>query len=168
MEFKEVIKKRTATRKFSDKQIESEVLNEILEAGRIAPTAKNLQPIKIYVINSEEGIVKLDKATPCRYGARTILLLCGDKEVAYKKGDYSTYEMDSCIVATHLMLAATNAGVDNIWIEMFDGDVLREEFNISENLIPVCLIPLGYKTDDCPENPNHNKRKELNEIIEYI
>ena len=168
MEFKEVIKKRTATRKFSNKQIGNEVLNEILEAGRIAPTAKNLQPIKIYVINSDEGIVKLDKATPCRYGARTILLVCGNKELAYKKGEYSTYEMDSCIVATHLMLAATNAEVDNIWVEMFDGDILREEFNIPENLIPVCLIPLGYKTEDCPENPNHNKRKELSEIVEFI
>ena len=84
MEFKEVIKKRTATRKFSDKQIDSDVLNEILEAGRIAPTAKNLQPIKIYVINSDEGTLKLDKATPCRYGARTILLVCGNKELAYK------------------------------------------------------------------------------------
>ena len=168
MEFNEVIIKRTATRKFSDKKVEENKLNNVLEAGRIAPTAKNIQPIKIYVINSDEGIKKLDEATPCRYGANTVLLVCGDTELAYKKGDYSTYEMDACIVATHLMLAATNEGLDNIWVEMFDENVLRDKYNIPSNLKPICLLPIGYKTDDCPLNPLHNKRKELSEIVEYI
>ncbi len=168
MEFNEVIIKRTATRKFSDKKVEENKLNNVLEAGRIAPTAKNIQPIKIYVINSDEGIKKLDEATPCRYGANTVLLVCGDTELAYKKGDYSTYEMDACIVATHLMLAATNEGLDNIWVEMFDENVIRDKYNIPSNLKPICLLPIGYKTDDCPLNPLHNKRKELSEIIERI
>ena len=168
MEFNEVIRKRTATRKFSDKKVEENKLNNVLEAGRIAPTAKNIQPIKIYVINSDEGIKKLDEATPCRYGANTVLLVCGDTELAYKKGDYSTYEMDACIVATHLMLAATNEGLDNIWVEMFDENVIRDKYNIPSNLKPICLLPIGYKTDDCPLNPLHNKRKELSEIIERI
>ena len=138
MEFNEVIIKRTATRKFSDKKVEENKLNNVLEAGRIAPTAKNIQPIKIYVINSDEGIKKLDEATPCRYGANTVLLVCGDTELAYKKGDYSTYEMDACIVATHLMLAATNEGLDNIWVEMFDENVIRDKYNIPSNLKPIC------------------------------
>ena len=168
MEFNEVIRKRTATRKFSDKKVEENKLNNVLEAGRIAPTAKNIQPIKIYVINSDEGIKKLDEATPCRYGANTVLLVCGDTELAYKKGDYSTYEMDACIVATHLMLVATNEGLDNIWVEMFDENVIRDKYNIPSNLKPICLLPIGYKTDDCPLNPLHNKRKELSEIVEYI
>lgn len=168
MEFNGVIRKRTATRKFSDKKVEENKLNNVLEAGRIAPTAKNIQPIKIYVINSDEGIRKLDEATPCRYGANTVLLVCGDTELAYKKGDYSTYEMDACIVATHLMLAATNEGLDNIWVEMFDENVIRDKYNIPSNLKPICLLPIGYKTDDCPLNPLHNKRKELSEIVEHI
>ena len=168
MEFNEVIRKRTATRKFSDKKVEENKLNNVLEAGRTAPTAKNIQPIKIYVINSDEGIKKLDEATPCRYGANIVLLVCGDTELAYKKGDYSTYEMDACIVATHLMLAATNEGLDNIWVEMFDENVIRDKYNIPSNLKPICLLPIGYKTDDCPLNPLHNKRKELSEIIERI
>ena len=58
MEFEDIIRKRTAVRKFSDKKIEQELLNKILEAGRLAPTAKNNQPIKIYVVNSNEGMEK--------------------------------------------------------------------------------------------------------------
>ncbi|MBR1416480.1 MAG: nitroreductase family protein [Bacilli bacterium] len=167
MEFENVIRKRTAIRKFSNKILEQAKLDKILEAGRIAPTAKNIQPIKIYVVNTENGLLKIDKASNCRYGAKTVLIVCGNTFEAYHKGDYSTYEMDSCIVATHMMLEATNLGVDNIWIELFDEDILREEFNIPSEYIPVCLLPLGYKTDDCPINPLHEKRKNIEDIVEY-
>lgn len=167
MEFEEVIRKRTSVRKFSDRKLEKEKLDKILEAGRLAPTAKNNQPIKIYVVQSDEGIDKIDKATRCRYGAKTVLIICGNKEQSFKKDDFTTYEMDSCIVATHIMLEATNLGVDNIWIEAFDGKILREEFNISSELVPVCLLPLGYKAEDCPMNPLHNIRKSIEDIVEY-
>lgn len=167
MEFEEIIRKRTSVRKFSNQKIEQEKLNKILESGRLAPTAKDNQPIKIYVVNSDEGLKKIDKASRCRYGAQTILIVCGDKDEAYHKGDYTTYEMDSCIVGTHMMLEATNLGVDNIWVESFEENVLREEFHIPNNLTPVLLMPLGYKTEDCPMNPLHDKRKALEEIIEY-
>lgn len=168
MEFKEVIKKRQATRKFNDVKVDRTKLQNILEAGRLAPTAKNLEPVKIYIIESEEGLKKIDKATPCRYGANTVLLICGDTEIAYKKGGFSTYEMDSCIVATHIMLAATDEGLDNIWIELFDEDIIREEFNIPNNLKPVCLLPVGYRAIDCPNSPYHNIRKQIEELTEYL
>lgn len=168
MEFENVIRKRQATRKFSNQVVEKEKINNILEAGRIAPTAKNVQPIKIYVVESSEGLEKIDKASPCRYNAPIVLLICGDKEQAFSKGEHSTYEMDACIVATHMMLEATNQELDNIWVEMFDEKVLREEFSIPNNLIPVCLLPIGYRDENCPESPNHNRRKELDEIVEYV
>ncbi|MBQ6283084.1 MAG: nitroreductase family protein [Bacilli bacterium] len=167
MEFEDIIRKRTSVRKFSDTKIDKEKLDKILEAGRLAPTAKNNQPFKIYVVNSENGLMKIDNASRCRYGAKTVLIICGNKDQAYHKGDYSTYEMDSCIVATHMMLEATNIGVDNIWIESFDENILRNEFNIPNEYIPVCLLPLGYKSVDCPINPLHEKRKNIEDIVVY-
>lgn len=167
MKFEEVIRKRTAVRSFSDKSVEKEKLDKILEAGRIAPTAKNKQPIKIYVVQSDDGISKIDMASRCRYGAKTVLIVCGNKKEAYQSDDSNTYEIDSCIVATHMMLEATNQNVDNIWIEVFDKNILRKEFNIPNYLVPVCLIPLGYKTKDCPVNPLHDIRKNINDIVEY-
>lgn len=167
MKFEDIIKNRTATRKFSDKKVEQEKLDKILEAGRLAPTAKNLQPFKIYVINSQDGVSKLDECTPCRYGAKTVLLVCGDKDKAFEKDGHSTYEMDSSIVATHMMLEATNLGIDNIWIEFFDSEKLRKAFDIPDNLVPVCLLPIGYKSDDCPKSPGHGVRKSIEELAEY-
>lgn len=168
MDFEEVIRDRFAVRKFDNKQIETEKLNKILEAGRLAPTAKNLQPIKIYAVRSEDGIKKIDMATPCRYGAPTVLIVCGDTSIAFSKGEHSTCEIDATITATQMMLEATNVGIGNIWIELFDRKILKSEFSLPENLVPVCLIPIGYIAENCPENPNHTKRKPLSEIAEII
>ncbi len=167
MEFEKVIRERFSVRKFKDDLISDELINKILEAGNLAPTAKNNQPQKIYVVKTKEGLEKIDKASPCRYNAPVCLIVASDKNIAWSKENYSTYEMDACIVATHMMLEATNIGVDNIWIEMFDKNVLRREFNLEENIEPICLIPLGYRTDDCNPSPMHNKRKKLSEIVEY-
>lgn len=167
MEFEKVIRDRKATRLFSNKKVKKDALDKILEAGRIAPTAKNLQPFKIYVIESEEGIKKLDKATKCRYGAKTVLLVLGDKDNSYVKDGNPIYQMDASIVTTHMMLEATNLGVDNIWIELFDSEVLIHEFDIPNNLVPVCLLPIGYKSKLCPPSPFHKIRKDISKIVEY-
>lgn len=167
MEFDKVIRERFSVRKFKSDSVSDDLINKILEAGNLAPTAKNNQPQKIYVVKSKEGLEKIDKASPCRYNAPVCLIVASDKSIAWSKENYSTYEMDACIVATHMMLEATNVGVDNIWIEMFDKDILRREFNISENIEPICLIPLGYRDDSCAPSPMHNNRKDLSEIVEY-
>lgn len=167
MELEEAIKKRTATRKFDKRQIEKEKLDRILNIARLAPSAKNIQPIKIYVVQSENGINKIDKTTKCRYGAPTVLIICGDKEEAYHKDNYSTYEMDCSILATHIMLESANIDVDSIWIESFDQKMIKKEFEIEDKYTPVCLIPLGYKAKDCPVNPMHTKRKTISELVEY-
>ena len=168
MEFEKVIRERTATRKFKPDKINDELLNKILQAGNLAPTAKNKQPQKILVVKSKEGLEKIDKVCPCRYGAPICLIIASDKSNAFTKENHSTYEMDACIVATHMMLEATNLGVDNIWIEMFDNNLLKDEFNFDENIEPICILPLGYKADDYEGNPMHNKRKNLSEIVEFV
>ena len=85
MEFTEVIRNRYSCKKFSLKPVEEEKLQEILAAGRLAPTAKNLQEQRIYVAKSPESLAKIDQVTPCRYGAGTVLV------VAYDKNNVFTY-----------------------------------------------------------------------------
>ena len=166
MNFEDVIRERFSARSFKDEKVKKDELDKILEAGRLAPTAKNNQPIKIYVIESEEALKKINECSPCIYGAKTVLLVCGNKELAFHKGDYSTYEMDATIVATHMMLEACNVGINSVWVEMFDKDKIKEYCNIPEE--PVCLIPLGYKKDDCIPSPMHNIRKDISELVEYL
>jgi len=74
--------------------------------------------------------------------------------------------MDACIVATHMMLESTNQRLGNIWIELFDREIIKSEFDLPENLEPVCMLPMGYKAEDCPVSPLHYARKNLNDIVE--
>ena len=168
MEFSKVIKERKSTRLFSKNQVEQEKLDIILEAGRIAPTAKNMQPYKVYVVQSAEGLDKIDKATKCRYSSPCVLMICDNKDTTYVKNDKPMCDMDCSIVATHMMLAATDNGVDNIWIELFKPDVLINEFNLPDNLVPVILMPIGYKATLCPPSPMHKIRKPLKDLVEYL
>lgn len=114
MDFTEVIKNRYSCKKYSDRQISKEQLNAILEAGRMAPTAKNLQEQHIYVVQSPEILAKIDTCTPCRYGAPTVLVVAFDKNNVYTyPGSLRQSGIeDAAIVATHLMLGAANEGVD--------------------------------------------------------
>ena len=108
MEFTKVVAERYSCKNFSTRKVEAEKLTEILEAGRLAPTAKNSQEQRIYVLQSEESLAKLDKVTPCRYGAPTCLVVAFDKNsvFTYPGGKRDSGMEDAAIVATHLMLAA--------------------------------------------------------------
>ena len=168
MEFEKVIKERFSTRKFKNDEVSDELLKKILEAGNLAPTAKNIQPQKIYVVRSEEGLKKIDQISPCRYSAPVVLLICSNKNLAWTKDNYSSYEMDATIVATHMILEATNLGVNSVWVDMFNNELAKKVFNLDDGIEPICLMPLGYKDDSVESSPMHNKRKDLAEIVKYI
>ena len=170
MDFSEVIKNRYSCKKFSDRKVEKEKLDKILEAGRVAPTAKNLQEQHIYVVQSENGLAAIDKVTPCRYGAPVVLV------VAYNKNNVFTYPgekrdsgiEDASIVATHMLLAAYNEGVDSCWINFFNPDELAQALNLPEDEEVLMLLDLGIAAEGTKALPNHNSRKELTETVTYM
>ena len=153
---------------FNPKKPEKEIMEKILDAGRRAPTAKNIQPVKVYVAESEKAIAAIDKASPCRYGAPAVLIVGVNTDEASVLNGHSTAEIDASIVATHLMLAATNYGVDSIWIERFDRKILKTELDIPESILPVCLLPIGFRAEDCPISRNFHNRKDIEQVVEYI
>lgn len=170
MEFTEVVKNRYSCKKFNDSKITAQQLNEILEAGRLAPTAKNLQEQHIYVVQSEEGLAKIDKVTPCRYGAATVLVVAFDKNnvFTYPGGKRNSGIEDASIVATHMILAAHNAGVDSCWINFFDPEILAKELNLPENEEILMLLDLGFAAEGTKALPNHFNRKELTQTVSYL
>ena len=170
MEFIDVVTKRESTRKFSDEIVPEEVLTKILDVGRLAPTAKNLQEQRIYVVSSEENLAKIDKVTPCRYGAPTVLVVAFDKNdvYTYPGGKHSSGIEDAAIVATHLHLAACNEGVDSCWINNFDPDALAADLGLPENEQILMLLDLGYAAEGAGPLPNHSSRKPLEETVKYI
>ena len=170
MEFISLAGKRYSCKKYDGKPVSEESLRSILEAGRLAPTAKNLQEQKIYVVRSEEGLAKIDKITPCRYGAATVVVVAFDKTnvFTYPGGKRDSGIEDASIVATHMMLAACDAGVDSCWINNFDPDKAHEILGLPENEEVLMLMDLGYAAEGTGPLPNHGKRKELTETVFYM
>ena len=146
MEFTEVIENRYSCKDYTDKQVEKEKLTKILEAGRVAPTAKNLQEQKIYVVQSKEYLAKIDACTSCRYHAPTVLVVTYDKNnvFTYPGEKRDSGVEDATIVATHLLLAAYNEGIDSCWINFFDPQKIAQELNLPENEEVVMMLDLGY------------------------
>ncbi len=170
MEFREVVKNRYSCKKYDSRKIEREKLEAILEAGRLAPTAKNLQEQHIYVIESEEALAKVDKATPCRYGAPTVLAVAFDKNnvFTYPGEKRDSGIEDASIVATHLLLAACDEGVDSCWLNFFDPDKLAEELGLPENEEILMLLDLGYAAEGAGPLESHSNRKPLSETVSYM
>lgn len=170
MEFKEVVKNRYSCKKYNDRQVESEKLTAILEAGRLAPTAKNLQEQHIYVIQSAEKLAVIDQLTPCRYGAPTVVVVAFDKNnvFTYPGEKRDSGVEDATIVATHLILAAADEGVDSCWINYFDPDKAAELLDLPENEEVLMLLDLGYAAEGAGPLPNHESRKPLSETVTYL
>ena len=170
MEFKEVIKARYSCKKYSNRQVEEEKLTAILNAGRLAPTAKNLQEQHVYVLQSPEALAKIDAVTPCRYGAPTVLVIAFDKNnvFTYPGGKRDSGVEDATIVATHMILAAADEGVDSCWINFLDPEKLAEALSFPENEEILMVMDLGYAAEGAGPLPNHSSRKELSETVSYM
>ena len=170
MEFKEVVRNRYSCKKFSDRQVSADQLNAVLETGRLAPTAKNLQEQHVYVLQSAEALARIDAATPCRYGAPTVLVVAFDRNnvFTYPGGKRDSGVEDATIVATHMILAAADEGVDSCWINFFDPGKLANALGLPENEEVLMVLDLGYAAEGAGPLPNHSSRKPLSETVSYL
>ena len=174
MDFNEVVRRRYSCKKFDpSRRVSREQLDEILGAGRLAPTAKNLQEHHVYVIESLEALEVVDRHTPCRYGAPTVLVVAYDKNNVYTyptaRGAETDWRQsgveDATIVATHMMLAATNVGVDSCWVNCVHVDDLHRALSLPDNMEIVMLLLIGFAAEGAGPLPNHFVRKPLDETV---
>jgi nitroreductase len=146
MHFLELAKKRYATRNFLPTPVSDADLALILEAARVAPTAKNLQPQRLLVIRSEAGRQRLAKAARV-HGAPLAIITCAEHGVSWKRpGDGKDHaDIDVSIVQDHMMMQATDLGLATLWVCWFDPAILRKEFNIPASVEPVSILAVGYE-----------------------
>ena len=170
MEFSRLIEKRYSCKKFAPRPMEAEKLNAVLEAGRLAPTAKNLQEQRVYVVRSPESLARLDAVTPCRYGAPVVLVVAFDRSnvFTYPGGQRDSGVEDATIVATHMLLAAANEGLDSCWINFFDPLKAAEALNLPAHEEVLMLLDLGYAAEGAGPLPNHASRKPLSETVVWL
>lgn len=171
MEFIELAKSRYSVRSFSNKQIENEKLNKILEVAKLSPTAGNKQPQKIYVLQSEKALKQINTICKCIFGAPTVLLIVADETEMWKNpfsNNYNTGDIDCSIVCTHLMLQAWELGIGSCWVGYFDLEQVGISMELPDNEKIVAILPIGYPSDKSKPSPMHYSRKELNQLVKYL
>jgi len=170
MEFQEVIQNRFSCKKFDGQPVDQSSLDHVLNAGRLAPTAKDLQEQHVYVIRSAEGLAKIDKLTPCRYNAPVVAAVAYDRNnvFTYPGGKHNSGIEDASIVATHMILAAKNEGLDSCWVNFFDPDLAAKELGLPENEEILMFLDLGHGAADAKPLPTHTQRKDISETVSYL
>jgi nitroreductase len=172
MEFSDLIRSRESVRNYDpDRPVPPEIMTRILDAGRLAPSACNLQPWRFLVISSDDTLEKVRKCYPRDWfrDAPHIIVIAGLKDQAWvrKYDSYNSIETDLAIAMTHLILAAENEGVATCWVEAYDPALIREALKIPENQVIFGITPLGYPKTGYKKN-GVKQRRPLENIAEFL
>jgi len=162
----EAIKKRQSVRSYQDKEIPEDVLQQVLEAGRLAPSAKNTQSWKFIVVKDKDLRKKLVPA--CKNQefveeAPVVIAGCGtDPDYVMSNGEHA-YSIDLAIALDHMSLEAASLGLGTCWIGAFYQDQVKEILGVPKDVRIVNLLTLGYPK----KLGTKTERKPLSEIICY-
>lgn len=171
MNFAELCRARYSVRKFDTREVEQEKLDAVLEAGRSAPTAKNLQPQRFFVLRSKEALEKADACMLSHFAPPVIIMAACEKESAWvREYDGKNHgEIDTTIAVTQMMLQATELGLGTTYVGMFLEDKLHEAFPEElSGLTVTAMLPLGYPAENSHPIRLHNERKPMEELVKYL
>ena len=161
-----LIQQRYSVRDYKPDLIDPVVLQQALEAARLAPTAANRQPFRLIVIHTADKQEELNRiyARDWFVNAPIVICACGIPEQGWFRADGKSYiDIDIAIVMDHLSLAAADLGLGTCWVASFDVGAVREILKIPENVEPLIFMTLGYPADEIGEK----ERKTLSELINY-
>lgn len=170
MDFAKLSAERYSLRKFSDRPVEAEKLELILEAGRNAPTAHNNQPQRIFVLQTQPALEKADGCTSMHFHAPVVLVAAYDPAAAWvRELDGKNHgEIDAAIAVTQMMLQAADLGLGTTYVGVFEPEKLLAAFPEMAGLRPIALLPLGYPAEGAHPSRLHTERKPLEELVKYL
>ncbi len=158
MSLLDVIFRRRSIRRYKSKPVPDDVLKNILEAGRLAPSADNIQPWHFIVVTAPE--IKRELSGGMWRGfikdSAFTIVGCGDKT-----NKWST--VDVAIALENMVLAAEAQEVGSCWIGVFEEEEIKKLLGIPGNLKVVALVSFGYPA----EKLNPRNKKNLETIVHY-
>ena len=172
MEYTQLIKTRESIRNYDPgRPVPKEILEKILDAGRLAPSACNYQPWKFLLISSNIMLEKVRACYPRDWfkDAPHILVVLGLRNQAWNRSydGYNSVETDVAIALTHIILAAENEGIGACWVAAYNPKILKEAINPDEGQMTYGIIPLGYPKQGFKKTMI-KKRKPLEKIVEFL
>ncbi|WP_329886708.1 nitroreductase family protein [Pseudoramibacter sp. HA2172] len=169
MNFLDLSKKRYSCRQLTDTPIPAEQIEALLVAATAAPTAKNNQPYRIWVMQSEAAQAQIHEVTKCTFGAGLFFVVGGKPSDAWTKEDgFNFAQVDATIVATHLMLAVASAGLGTTWVGNFDAPKLKTLCPEMAEYELVAIFPVGVPAKDAVPSPRHSERKAREAVVKIL
>jgi nitroreductase len=175
MEFESVIKSRESIRSYSDKSVEDEKINFVLECTRLSPSWTNKQCWHFIVVKDKKIIKELSKNSVINLwlkDAPVIIVACGDPKRSGSRNNIDYFIVDVSIALENLVLAATDKGLGTCWIGGFNEKKVKDILEIPENIKVVALTPLGYPAEKkrligklAKVVTQSKKRKSLDKIV---
>jgi nitroreductase len=166
----EAIVKRKSIRRYQQKDIPEDVLQEIFEAARLAPSASNRQPWKFVIVQDKELKEEVMKASllhhrvqPFIAEASAVIAGCATDVSHIMPNGVPSHHVDLSIALEHISLQAAELGLGTCWIGAFNQEKVKDILKIPEKAAIVCLMTLGYPID----NSRRRSRKSLEDIICY-
>ena len=166
MGFQELIRSRYSVRAYETRPVPQELLDQVLEAARLAPTAANRQAFQLVVIHTGGREQDLQRI----YGrdwftqAPLVLCACGVPAQNWVRRDGKNYsDVDVAIVMDHIILAAADLGLGTCWIGAFDPQAARQVLKLPPDVEPIAFTPLGYPADE----PRPKQRRPISELVRY-
>ena len=170
MNFAELSAQRYSLCKFSDRPVEDALLQQVLEAGRNAPTAHNNQPQRIFVLQSQEALEKADACMDCHFHAPVVIGVgYAPKESWHREHDGKDHgELDASIAVPRMMLQAADLGLGTTYVGMFRPVDLVKTFPEMEGLEMIAMLPLGYPAEGAHPAKLHGLRKRMEELVKSL
>jgi nitroreductase len=166
MDVFEAIQKRRSVRAYLPDPVPEDKLKTILEAGRMAPSASNIQPWHFIVVTDKQKRKKLSRGGIfARFlsQAPVVIVSCGNRKASSK-----WYVVDTAIALQTMVLAATGEGLGTCWVGSFNEEEVKELLKIPDDLRVIALLALGFprRKLDLLSKVAHllHRRKKLSEI----
>lgn len=164
-DFLTLVHNRHSVRSYTEKKVEKEKIDLILEAGRLAPTGCNRQGEKLIVVSSDGAMEKLKKAANT-YGAPLAIIVAMKRDGSWVRpyDGKNLIDIDASIITDHMMMEATDLELGSCWVCNFQSDKLVSELSLSDDYVPVNILLVGYEKD---EKDTKKSRKAVSEVVEY-
>jgi len=162
MSLLDLIFSRRSIRRYENKEIPQEVLQQILEAGRQAPSAANRQPIRFVIVNDHELLKKLCDSIIIRFVKYAPLAIVGCADVkSLLTGKWAV--VDTAIAMQNMVIAAFTFGIGSCWIGACNEKKVKELLKIPDKWKVVALLTFGYPA----EQPKQRKKKAFEKIFSF-
>ncbi|MBN1323734.1 MAG: nitroreductase family protein [Methanotrichaceae archaeon] len=166
MDVMEALRQRRSIRSFQSRPVEDEVLAKVLEAGRLAPSARNLQNWRFIVVRAEETrrlLASAAKGQTFVGEAPVVIAACGTETEYVMTCGQPAYAINVAIAVDHMTLAAAALGLGSCWIGAFYEDRAKEILGVPPEARIVCILALGYPG----ATPPPTRRKGLDELVAW-